>query len=365
MKEYMSNAMDYFSRKMDTYKAKFSESDLMKKIASVGKKVGVTTVYNVLLLYYGLMSGSIPLSKRVMVIAALGYFIAPFDLIPDFIMAGLLDDATVLMFALQSVLPYISEEDKAKAKSKLCDWFGEQDVMSVDAAQLSIFQNKDEDTSKMGGEKSAATDPDDSCHELSDINDKESEEAETNYWDNLNDGIDMASNYLENKEYENALPILLSTYEIFTLPGDYYSLIEELGKEDYDKILEWLCYNIGFCYNEQKDYVRALYYLHQVRFSDDPNCFIEWLNAIVNSSHPSALEIVENIMNDQEDLRELWNEEDYQIVMAFLERRLGYLYTEYGRYEDAREHFTRLLSDPRCVNFARKELDYLDSIENN
>lgn len=145
MKEYMSKAITYFSGKLDTYKSKFSESDLMKKITSVCKRAGVTTVYYALLLYYALISDSIPMSKRVMVIAALGYFISPLDFIPDFILGGLLDDTSVLMFAIHSILPYLTEDVKAKAKAKLHDWFGEEEVSKVDLDQLQLFQNTDDE----------------------------------------------------------------------------------------------------------------------------------------------------------------------------------------------------------------------------
>lgn len=357
MKEYMSKAVTYFSGKLDTYKSKFSESDLMKKITSVSKKAGVTTVYYALLLYYALMSDSIPMSKRVMVIAALGYFISPLDFIPDFILGGLLDDTSVLMFAIHSILPYVTEDVKARAKAKLYDWFGEKEVSKVDLDQLQLFQNtesKNDDVAQKINDSEA---------EPGEKEESESDAIENDYWDNFNDALSIAEDFLEKKEYEHALPILLSAYEIFTLPEDYYALVEALGKEEYDRIIVWLCYNIGFCYAEQKDYVRAFYYLDQVRLSGDIKCLIEWINVIVNSAHPSAIETVENIMNHQEDLTELWDGEDLKTVMDFLERRLGYLYIEYGRRQEARDIFTHLLNNPNSKAFAQKELDYLDQIE--
>lgn len=103
----------------------------MGKIASVAKKAGASTVYYALLIYYALMSDKVPTSKKVIAIAALGYFIAPVDFIPDFILMGLLDDGSVLLFAINQILPYITDDVKAKALAKLNDWFGETDIVAV------------------------------------------------------------------------------------------------------------------------------------------------------------------------------------------------------------------------------------------
>ena len=104
----------------------------MKKIAAVAKKAGSTSVYYVLLLFYALGNTAIPLSKRLTVIAALGYFITPFDFIPDLLPAGLADDTAILLYALQQIASYINEDVKSKAKAKLYEWFGEQDILDLD-----------------------------------------------------------------------------------------------------------------------------------------------------------------------------------------------------------------------------------------
>ena len=351
--EYVSKTLTYFNGKIETYKTKFNESDLMNKISSMGKKAGVTTVYYALLLYYALLSDSIPVSKRLIVIAALGYFISPFDFIPDFILAGLLDDASVLMFAVNSILPYITDDIKLKVKSKLGNWFNEEDIASIDTSTLQLFQKMentkaDEESNKPNEEELKA----------------EIANTEEEYRENLNTDFETAEKFLVEKKYDKALPILERMYNLLTLPGDHDALIDELGEDRYNELVIWLCFNIGYCYNDQKDYIKAFYYLHQVRCSGDPRCFVEWINAIVNGNHPSALDIVEGFVNDPDGLMELWNEEeDKKMIMDFLERRLGYLYIEYGRLHEARLLFTRLLSNPNSKKFAQEELDYLDHIE--
>lgn len=115
----------------------------MGKIGAVAKKAGASTVYHALLLYYALTGNEVPTSKKVIVMSALGYFIAPVDFIPDWILMGLLDDGSVLLFALSQIQPYITEDVKAKALAKLRDWFGETDIVSIRTALLPDNRGKE------------------------------------------------------------------------------------------------------------------------------------------------------------------------------------------------------------------------------
>ena len=57
---------------------------------------------------------------------ALGYFISPIDVIPDFIpVVGFTDDIGVLAAAVVMAASYIDAEARAKADTKLAGWFGE------------------------------------------------------------------------------------------------------------------------------------------------------------------------------------------------------------------------------------------------
>ena len=64
------------------------------------------------------------------IFAALGYFISPFDVIPDFTpIVGYSDDAGAIALALCLAQLYIDDEVKRKARNKIADIFGE-DVLS-------------------------------------------------------------------------------------------------------------------------------------------------------------------------------------------------------------------------------------------
>ncbi|MDE7419637.1 MAG: DUF1232 domain-containing protein, partial [Muribaculaceae bacterium] len=136
IKDFIKKSTGFFNDKINDFKDKYNPSDLMKKIGEVAKKAGASTVYHVLLLYYALMSKDVPTSKKIVVMAALGYFIAPLDFIPDFVLMGLLDDGSVLLFAINQILPFITDEIKEKALVKLNEWFGKSEIVSIKSRLL-------------------------------------------------------------------------------------------------------------------------------------------------------------------------------------------------------------------------------------
>ena len=59
---------------------------------------------------------------RLILVGALAYFVSPFDIVPDFILAlGFVDDASVLMAALATVRSSIREEHRDAARRALAD----------------------------------------------------------------------------------------------------------------------------------------------------------------------------------------------------------------------------------------------------
>lgn len=130
--------MEYFLNKLAEFKNAYSPAKLMDKIKVSAKKAGVKVVYYVLLLYYALTKGNVPLKDRILVIAALGYFISPFDFIPDFLIAGLLDDMSILAFVASRVSSSIDGEVKKMAKDKLKEWFGDDEIDSLHEDDLNI-----------------------------------------------------------------------------------------------------------------------------------------------------------------------------------------------------------------------------------
>ena len=113
---------------IESYQSNYSESGLWKKVKSVAKKAGIKTIYMVLLLHYVLKSPDVPLEDKAKIYGALGYFILPIDLIPDFIpVVGYSDDVAALAFALHAVWKNVKPEIKEQAQRKLREWFGSFD----------------------------------------------------------------------------------------------------------------------------------------------------------------------------------------------------------------------------------------------
>jgi len=75
--------------------------------------------------YYCAIDPATPRKVRVILMAALAYFVVPTDLIPDFIAGlGYTDDATVLLAALGSVRQHIAPRHKEQAERTLSELAG-------------------------------------------------------------------------------------------------------------------------------------------------------------------------------------------------------------------------------------------------
>ncbi|CAM5410360.1 hypothetical protein C2I17_16390 [Niallia circulans] len=117
----------------------YSEKKFWSKIAKFGKKAGSSVVYAVLLLYYTLQKPNVPKKVKATIIGALGYFILPLDLLPDFLVGiGYTDDLGALGLALFQVAMYIDDDIKSKARLKLTEWFGSK----VDTTEIDKKINK-------------------------------------------------------------------------------------------------------------------------------------------------------------------------------------------------------------------------------
>lgn len=112
-----------FLDNLDTYKNYYNPASLFEKIKAFSRKLGIKTVYIVMVLYYSTFDKALPLKDRMMVLAALGYFILPLDFIPDAIPGGFADDTAALMYVLRHVWTNLSPETMGKATSRLREWF--------------------------------------------------------------------------------------------------------------------------------------------------------------------------------------------------------------------------------------------------
>lgn len=127
MKKFSFSTAELFTRF-------YSPESLFIKIGNVAKAAGVKIIYAVLLLYYALFDKEVSLKDKAIVVGALGYFILPADLIPDFLPGGYVDDLGAVTLAVKSIWNSLSESTHSKARGRLNSWFD-----NVDASDLKLF----------------------------------------------------------------------------------------------------------------------------------------------------------------------------------------------------------------------------------
>jgi uncharacterized membrane protein YkvA (DUF1232 family) len=121
------------SENTEIYQKHYSDEDFWNKVKSVAKKAGGKVIYVALLLYYVLKSPSVSSQDKLLIIGALGYFILPADLIPDFItVAGFTDDFAALYACYKTVKNNITPEIEQQATKTFRDWFGDESVPLLD-----------------------------------------------------------------------------------------------------------------------------------------------------------------------------------------------------------------------------------------
>ena len=118
---------------IEKYQEYYDESKLGSKLPRVARKAGSKLVYCVLLLYYVLRSKTVSNADKAKIYGALGYFLLPLDILPDFLpLAGYTDDLTAVIWAIHAVWKNITPEVKAQAAAKTREWFGEFDSSELD-----------------------------------------------------------------------------------------------------------------------------------------------------------------------------------------------------------------------------------------
>ena len=117
--------MDIERTEVEKYGKNYSEDGLWDKIKGTAKKAGANLIYEVLQLFYVAKNPNVPMKIRAAMVAPLGYFISPVDLIPDLTpVVGYSDDAAVIAMAIAFAHAYIDDDIRQQAKEQLCRFFG-------------------------------------------------------------------------------------------------------------------------------------------------------------------------------------------------------------------------------------------------
>ena len=121
---------------VEYYAEKFSEEDFWSKVKNKIKSAGLQLIYKAMQLYYATENPNCPTKVKAGIYAALGYFIAPFDFLPDFMpFAGYTDDLSAILLATMMAQAYIDDEIKEKARQKLGTIFGHKVIAELSEEQ--------------------------------------------------------------------------------------------------------------------------------------------------------------------------------------------------------------------------------------
>lgn len=122
----------YKQYEVDKYAKNYSEKGLFQKISGNVKKAGLGLIYKALQLFYVAQNPNVPMKIRAAIIAPLGYFISPIDLIPDITpLLGFTDDTAVIAGAMAIAHFYINDEIRQKSKDRIRKIFGDSAVAEL------------------------------------------------------------------------------------------------------------------------------------------------------------------------------------------------------------------------------------------
>lgn len=123
-KTYYPDEIHFEGKRIRRYRRQYSENKFLQKIKSVFGLAGKKVVYLALLLYYLLLDGKVPFRTKSIIMGALGYFILPFDLVPDITpIVGFGEDLGILMAVFLEVQRYISSDIRSRARNKVRELF--------------------------------------------------------------------------------------------------------------------------------------------------------------------------------------------------------------------------------------------------
>ncbi|WP_455540324.1 hypothetical protein [Prevotella fusca] len=161
------------------------------------------------------------------------------------------------------------------------------------------------------------------------------------------------------KRYYEAVATLENAFRLL------HAGFQKLGKGERDIFFE-ICYMLGFCYNELRQYERAYYYL---TFTIGLNRAVyaeEYVNCLVNMGDFRSLMSIDNIL---EELRNSVPDDDEEELdpllrpfLQFLYRRKAYVLIELRRLDEAEQLLRQMVDDPENSDFALDELAYIQRL---
>lgn len=145
--ELYEKVAQYIAENGDKLQKWYSDNKMDEKLERVGKKIGATILYPVLLLYNLFRAPSTTISEKMAIVAPLAYFIMPIDMIPDafatFAGAGYVDDGAAVMACVKALSSSITLEIQDQAKAQCKEIVGEVDEEVLKTVTTTLDDNQE------------------------------------------------------------------------------------------------------------------------------------------------------------------------------------------------------------------------------
>ncbi|MDR0349712.1 MAG: DUF1232 domain-containing protein [Tannerella sp.] len=98
----------------------YDDNRFWRKVKRLAKRSGKTVLRPILLLYYLMQDSNVSIKDKAYIIGALGYFVLPVDILPDFIIGvGYTDDLAVIGLLLTHLQNCITPEIEKMTDQKI------------------------------------------------------------------------------------------------------------------------------------------------------------------------------------------------------------------------------------------------------
>ena len=145
--ELYEKVAQYIAENGDKLQKWYSDNKMDEKLERVGKKIGATILYPVLLLYNLFCAPSTTIGEKMAIVAPLAYLIMPIDMIPDafatFAGAGYVDDGAAVMACVKALSSSITLEIQDQAKAQCKEIVGEVDEEVLKTVTTTLDDNQE------------------------------------------------------------------------------------------------------------------------------------------------------------------------------------------------------------------------------
>ncbi len=157
-----------------------------------------------------------------------------------------------------------------------------------------------------------------------------------------------------DKRYFEALLHFENAYR--DLLPEFFQLNEHLRNTFMD-----ICYYIGFCYMEMRQYEKAFYYLQFFDNDQSVRRVSEWVNCLTNSQDIRVFKAIDETLAALADQYKKADEvpEFLQEFVNFLRRRRAYALIDFNDLDEAEKAFKEMLEDPDNSDYAMGELAHI------